>query len=72
MNRTFNVTLLGLTLASSLLLSACIVEPVRPARPAPLVEVIPGQPAPGYHWVKGHYRWEANQWVWVRGHWSPD
>ncbi|ALL67842.1 hypothetical protein K788_0001037 [Paraburkholderia caribensis MBA4] len=52
-------------------LSACYVEPVRPAQPAPVAEVIPVAPAPGYRWVKGHYRWEGNHWAWVAGHWRP-
>ncbi|KVM62926.1 hypothetical protein WJ59_22380 [Burkholderia gladioli] len=52
------------------LLSACVVEPVRPPQPEPRVEVIPATPAPGYHWVKGHYRWEGNHWEWVPGHWK--
>ncbi|MBV6306980.1 YXWGXW repeat-containing protein [Candidimonas humi] len=55
--------------ACSTLLSACVVEPARPPRPAPRVEVMPRAPAPGYHWVKGHYRWYGNQWAWVPGHW---
>jgi hypothetical protein len=50
-------------------LSACIVEPARPPEPAPVAEIVPVAPAPGYEWVKGHYRWEANRWVWVPGHW---
>lgn len=36
---------------------------------ATLVEVVPVMPAPGYHWVAGHYRWGGNQWRWVPGHW---
>ncbi|MFJ2528342.1 YXWGXW repeat-containing protein [Pseudomonas helmanticensis] len=50
-------------------LSGCVVEPARPHRPPPLVEVVPVMPAPGYHWVAGHYRWGGNQWRWVPGHW---
>jgi hypothetical protein len=53
-------------------LSACVVEPARPPQPEPVVEVVPVAPAPGYHWVKGHYRWEGNHWAWIRGHWAPD
>lgn len=61
---------LSAALALSALLGACVVEPVRPPRPAPLVETVPAAPAPGYHWVKGHYRWDGYRWVWVRGHWA--
>ncbi|AZC19651.1 MULTISPECIES: YXWGXW repeat-containing protein [Pseudomonas] len=57
-------TLLGTTLAG------CVVAPAHPRRPPPpIVEVVPVAPAPGYHWVAGHYRWRADQWVWVPGHW---
>ncbi|MCA3787157.1 MAG: YXWGXW repeat-containing protein [Burkholderia sp.] len=52
-----------------MLMSACVVEPVRPPQPAPLVEVAPPPPAPGYRWAKGHYRWAGNHWAWVPGHW---
>ena len=52
-------------------LSACVVEPARPPRPEPIVEAVPGAPAPGYHWVKGHYRWEGDHWAWIHGHWAP-
>nr|WP_118182406.1 YXWGXW repeat-containing protein [Paraburkholderia phosphatilytica] len=53
------------------MLSACVVAPARPPEPAPRVEVMPAAPAPGYHWVKGHYRWEGGAWAWVPGHWAP-
>lgn len=66
---TFNAALLSCVCAA--LLSACVVEPARPPQPAPVVEEVPVAPAPGYHWVKGHYRWEGNHWEWVRGHWAP-
>jgi len=55
--------------ATAVLLSACVVEPARPVQPAPLVEVVPAAPAPGYHWVKGHYVWRHGRWEWIRGHW---
>ena len=58
------------TLALSL--TACVVEPARPPRPAPLVEVVPATPAPGYHWVRGHYVWRVGRWEWRRGHWAPN
>jgi hypothetical protein len=66
---TFHAALLSCLCAS--LLTACVVEPARPPQPAPRVEVVPVAPAPGYHWVKGHYRWEGNEWVWMPGHWAP-
>jgi hypothetical protein len=50
-------------------MSACVVEPARPPQPAPVVEVAPPPPAPGYRWAKGHYRWAGNHWAWVPGHW---
>ncbi|MBN3807164.1 BcpO-related WXXGXW repeat protein [Paraburkholderia sp. Ac-20336] len=58
-------------LAAGVLLSGCVVEPVRPPQPAPVAEIVPAAPAPGYVWVKGHYRWEGNHWQWVPGHWRP-
>ncbi|MDI2590757.1 YXWGXW repeat-containing protein [Pseudomonas sp. N3-W] len=68
MPRLFKTALVATLLAASL--SGCIVEPPhRPHRPPPMVEVVPVMPAPGYHWVAGHYRWQANQWVWMPGHW---
>ncbi|RQS23531.1 YXWGXW repeat-containing protein [Burkholderia sp. Bp8998] len=54
---------------SAALMSACVVEPARPPQPAPVVEVMPPPPAPGYRWTKGHYRWAGNHWAWVPGHW---
>ncbi|MGZ2747464.1 YXWGXW repeat-containing protein [Burkholderia stagnalis] len=68
--KTRSVPLAVLAIASATLLSACVVEPARPPQPAPLVEVMPPQPAPGYHWAKGHYRWAGNHWAWVPGHWA--
>lgn len=76
MEKTFLTTPLarGITIAltSSIMLAACVVEPARPPRPAPVMEVVPAAPAPSYHWVKGHYRWENNHWQWVPGHWAPN
>jgi hypothetical protein len=64
-----NVKLPATLLTCAALLSACVVEPARPPEPPPRVEVVPAPPAPGYHWVKGHYRWEGNHWEWIPGHW---
>lgn len=61
-----------IVVAGAAMLSGCVVEPVHPPQPEPLVEVMPAAPAPGYHWVKGHYRWEGDRWVWRRGHWQPN
>jgi WXXGXW repeat (2 copies) len=63
-------TLYCSVIACAAALSACVVEPARPPRPEPVVEVMPAAPAPGYHWVKGHYHWEGDRWVWMRGHWA--
>lgn len=67
MLRIFKTALIATLMAASL--AGCIVEPVHPRRPPPIVEVVPVMPGPGYHWVAGHYRWYGNQWVWVPGHW---
>jgi|HubBroStandDraft_5_1064220.scaffolds.fasta_scaffold124934_2 hypothetical protein len=65
-------TLYCSVIACAVALSACVVQPARPPQPEPVVEVMPAAPAPGYHWVKGHYRWEGDRWVWMRGHWAPN
>jgi hypothetical protein len=59
----------GLALACAGLLSACIVEPAHPPRPAEVIEAPPPAPAPGYHWVKGRWVWADNRWMWVKGYW---
>jgi hypothetical protein len=38
--------------------------------PAPIVEVAPACPTPGYVWVGGNWGWSDNHWVWSRGHWG--
>ncbi|MGN6580522.1 MAG: YXWGXW repeat-containing protein [Bordetella sp.] len=54
-------------------LSACVVEPARPAvihvaPPSPPVEVVPA-PRPGYVWDRGHWNWREGRYVWIPGHW---
>ncbi len=49
-------------------LYADVYTTVRP--PAPLVEVVPPQPGPGYAWINGYWSWNGNQYVWQRGHWD--
>jgi hypothetical protein len=44
---------------------------VPPPMPAPVVEVAPACPVPGYLWVGGSWGWCDNHWVWTRGHWGP-
>ncbi|MGY4493610.1 YXWGXW repeat-containing protein [Pseudomonas sp. TE3610] len=67
MFKTFKAAVVAALVATSL--SGCIIEPAHPRRPPPPVEVVPVLPAPGYHWVQGHYRWGPGRWVWVPGHW---
>jgi len=44
---------------------------VPPPMPAPVVEVAPAYPVPGYLWVGWSWGWCVNHWVWSRGHWGP-
>ena len=37
------------------------------APPAPVVEVAPAPPAPGYVWQPGYWSWNRFQYVWVPG-----
>lgn len=39
------------------------------AMPAPIVEVRPAAPGPGYAWVQGHWEWHRHDWRWVPGVW---
>ncbi len=43
---------------------------VPPPMPAPIVEVVPVCPTPGYIWMGGSWGWCNNRWVWTRGHWG--
>src|ERR1700722_19924710 len=38
------------------------------AMPAPIVEVVPVAPGPGYNWAPGHWAWRGGNWFWVKGH----
>jgi hypothetical protein len=40
-------------------------------RPPPeRVEVVGTAPGSGYVWIRGHYAWQANDYVWVAGRWD--
>jgi hypothetical protein len=43
---------------------------VRVAPPAPIVERRPPPPGPGYAWRAGHWQWNGNRYVWVRGYYG--
>ncbi|RCW65751.1 YXWGXW repeat-containing protein [Pseudorhodoferax soli] len=67
---------LAALVAGCALLSACTTVVREPAQqhhvvvrevPAPLVEVIPGPPGPGLHWVPGHWAWREGDWRWFGG-----
>jgi YXWGXW repeat-containing protein len=40
------------------------------APPGDVVEVVPAQPGAGYVWIRGHYRWDGDDYRWVPGHWG--
>jgi hypothetical protein len=41
---------------------------IEKAMPAPIVEVVPAAPGPGFNWVPGHWAWRGGAWFWVKGH----
>jgi len=43
---------------------------VNVAPPAPIVDVRPPVPGPGYVWVSGYHRWDGGSYVWVPGRWD--
>lgn len=45
-----------------------VTAPVMP--PAPLQEVVPAAPQPGWVWVNGYWQWTGAEYVWVQGHWE--
>jgi WXXGXW repeat (2 copies) len=53
---------IGTDMASA---QAVIVER---AMPAPIVEVVPVAPGPGFNWVPGHWAWRNGAWFWIKGH----
>jgi hypothetical protein len=58
----------------SLILCACTVTVpqgvvvVRAAPPAVIAETPGPRPGPAYFWDPGHWRWNGNRYVWIRGH----
>jgi hypothetical protein len=38
--------------------------------PAPVVESVTVEPAPGFLWIGGAWFWEGGGWVWHAGHWD--
>jgi hypothetical protein len=68
----------GVTFALCLLLSAsslsCAAASgrlyVAVGPPAPIVDIIPVVPGPGFVWLEGYYRWDGRAYVWVPGRWA--
>ena len=75
---------LTLALASSALLSACVMVPVHrggyavaepgvivdAAPPAPYAEVVPVMPYPGAVWINGYWGWNSGRHHWVPGYYD--
>lgn len=40
------------------------------APPAPLVEIAPPAPGPGYTWIDGYWGWNGGRYAWNRGYWG--
>jgi hypothetical protein len=64
---TFAAALLPATVAFSATPAAAQVQIQIREIPAPIVEVVPAVPHPGWSWVPGHWVWRGG-WVWIRGH----
>jgi hypothetical protein len=71
----------ALVLSVQLMLAAGTVTACAPAPPpgvvyvarrppADRVEVIGARPAPGHVWLRGYWRWDHDDFVWVPGHWA--
>ncbi|HVX86397.1 MAG TPA: hypothetical protein VH253_16555 [Phycisphaerae bacterium] len=43
---------------------------VEEAAPAPVYEVVPAPPGPGFLWVGGYWTHPGGRWSWVRGHYE--
>lgn len=43
---------------------------VRVGPPAPIVEVVPPAPHPGWVWHPGYHRWDGARYVWVPGEYA--
>ncbi len=72
MHRTFRRVPVAL-----LLLAAAACAPLPPPgvvyvsrRPPPdRVDVVVMRPGPGYAWVRGYWRWDRDDYVWMPGRW---
>jgi WXXGXW repeat (2 copies) len=61
------IVLVGVSLAAPATCAAAEVV-IRTAPPNPIVETVPPPPGRYYVWDPGHWRWNGNRYVWVRGH----
>ncbi len=68
MKRTLLLAVASLGLLAAPAVKAAVY--VRVAPPAPIVEVRPAIPGPGYVWTPGYYRWNGGAHVWVAGAWT--
>jgi WXXGXW repeat (2 copies) len=72
-NRRFHtrsaIALLALAIAGSAPVTVSAATLIVAAPPAPIVEVRPAAPAPGWVWMDGYWNWAGGRHVWVRGRW---
>lgn len=71
MKKLLIATLLAGSLGSVTLPASAAVIVVREAPPALRVERIP-EPRRGYTWQGGHWEWQHQHHVWIRGTWLRD
>jgi hypothetical protein len=43
---------------------------VRSQPPPERMEAVPRSPGPGFNWIRGHWGWRHERWVWIDGRWD--
>jgi hypothetical protein len=65
----FAVALLAMGITAGAPFTASAATLIVAPPPAPIVEVRPPAPAPGWVWMDGYWNWSGGRHVWIRGRW---